>query len=71
MKNIYDIAELAHLYCPGSIGYNAQRRFVRLLKSEKELWDCLCALHYRPYQRALTPKQYAAITAVLGDPDEA
>lgn len=69
MKKSYEIDVLARLFCPGSAGYNAHRRFMRLLKSERSLWDKLVELDYRPYQRIFTPKQYDAIIEVLGEPD--
>ncbi len=70
MKKSYEIAVLAQLYCPGSAGYNAQRRFMRLLKSERALWQKLLELDYRPYRRTFTPKQYNAIIETLGEPDD-
>lgn len=70
MKKSYEIAVLALLFCPGTAGYNAQRRFMRLLKSERTLWQKLDELDYHPYQRTFTPKQYNAIIEVLGEPDE-
>lgn len=69
MNPIYEIHKLAELYCPGSKGYNAKRRFLRMLKNEKDLWNRLEELNYRSYQRVFTPKQYEAIIKVLGEPE--
>lgn len=69
-RTYYEIAELAMVYYQCTNPRNAQRRFMRLLKSEKDLWERLKGLHFHAYQRTFTPKQYAAVIEVLGEPDD-
>lgn len=70
MKSHYVISELAMAYFQNANPRNAQRCFMRLLKSERNLWQQLKQLHFHAYQRTLTPKQYEAILNVLGKPDD-
>lgn len=71
MRSHYAISDLAMAYFPlCSTPRNAQRCFMRLLKSEKDLWQQLKQLHFHAYQHTLTPKQYEAIINVLGEPDD-
>ena len=66
---MYNITTLGRQYFPNSTERNARRRFIALLQSEKDLWNSLCSLHFKPYQRCFTPKQYELVIDVLGRPE--
>lgn len=68
-RNKYDITGLATRYYPDSTEKNARRRFLRTLKNERDLWTQLAKMNFSKFQRALTPRQYDEIIAVLGKPD--
>ena len=68
-KNKYDITGLALMYYPESSEKNARRRFIKTLKSERDLWQQLASMNFSKFQRVLTPKQYTAIITVFGKPD--
>ena len=69
-KNIYDVTRLAALYFPESTEKNARRRFLKVLRSEKDLWLSLEGLHLKTYQRSFTPRQYELIIDTLGKPEQ-
>lgn len=68
-QNIYDVSRLASCYFPDSSVRNARRRFIHLLTCERDLWQRLDELHFKPYQRTFTPRQYELIIDILGRPD--
>lgn len=68
-KNKYDITGLSQMYFPDSTEKNARRRFLKTLKSERDLWLQLAGMNFSKFQRVLTPRQYEVIIAVLGKPD--
>lgn len=68
-KNKYDITGLALMYYPESTEKNARRRFIKTLKSERDLWTLLAGMNFSKFQRLLTPRQYDAIMEVIGQPD--
>lgn len=70
-KSMYDITHLATLYFPDSTERNARRRFLKMLKGERDLWEQLAGLGFGCYRRSLTPRQYDLIIRTLGKPDEA
>lgn len=70
-KNKYDVTALAILYFPDSTEANARRRFFKVLRSEKDLWQQLTALHFGPWQRTFTPRQYEMVIDILGRPEAA
>ena len=68
-QNFYDVTRLASDYFPDSTARNARRRFLHLLTSEKDLWQRLNEMHFKPYQRSFTPRQYELIIDILGRPE--
>lgn len=66
--HVYTIAQTAQCFFPDSDSKNALRRFRYLLQSDRLLWQELIELHYKPYQRIFTPKQYDLIVKYLGSP---
>lgn len=68
-ENKYDVTALACRYFPGSTKRNARRRFFNVLRSEKDLWQQLTALHFGTYQRNFTPRQYKMVIDILGIPE--
>lgn len=67
--NKYDVTALAALYFPESTRPNARRRLIKVLRTEKDLWQRLTELHFRSWQRDFTPRQYEAVIDILGLPE--
>ena len=70
-KNKYDVTALAVQYFPDSTEANARRRFFKVLRAERDLWQRLADLHFGPWQRTFTPRQYEMVIDILGRPDAA
>ncbi|MCD8318821.1 MAG: DUF4248 domain-containing protein [Paraprevotella sp.] len=68
-QKTYDVTNLATLYFPDSTEKNARRRFFKVLRAERDLWERLTALHFGTYHRSFTPKQYEMVIDTLGKPE--
>ena len=62
------VSELAQRYWPSISVRCAVRNLKKLIAINKELQEMLKSLNYKPRQQWLTPLQYKAIVAELGDP---
>lgn len=69
MKTIY-LRDLAQEYFPDSTPRCASIQLHHWIYLNTELVAELEALHFRPRQRALTPRQYETILYYLGEPGE-
>lgn len=68
MNAIY-VTDLARRYFPNSSMRSAVGQLRRWMQLNADLRRRLEELHYRKYQRSLTPLQHEAFVRYLGEPD--